>query len=252
MLAVLAKSAAHIVRSTQAVFLCRMEDKPILCTGRELRLVQHLLYQLANRPSKEVNPEILEILLSNPEFTRLHLSLYYPFTVDDLERYGDRLIWGSIRYSTFVWDIKQQHIEFAEIGLSFNENFFVLCSQTEFVYRSQTRLKKNPFPILKMWLPLDLDGELHDRYSTTLMAQYIQRPFMKNYKPEKEAEEIRTAFDLYSYQEEVTTIKTMKDLIEKHGVLAAYCKSLWDELLIGYVNGEIVSEIMGKLNLTQV
>jgi hypothetical protein len=237
----------NIVRLIEAIFLCRMEDKPILCTPTELRLVQQVLRQMSQKRSKEVNSEILKILLDHPEFTRLHLSLYYPFTLDDLEKYRDKLIWGSIRYTTFVWDIKQVPIEFAEIGLSFNVNLFMLCTEEEFVIARQIGIEQDLNATVTRRLPLHLAGELEDRYATTVMAPYIQKSILGHFDVGQKAEDILIAHDLYYSQDLITDSQTLKSLIVKYGLLAAYSKVLWDEFLIRYMNEEMMKTIMKSL-----
>jgi hypothetical protein len=221
-----------------------MEDKPILCTPAELRLVQQVLRQMSQKRSKEVNSGILKILLDHPEFTRLHLSLYYPFTLDDLVKYRDRLIWGSIRYTTFVWDIKQEPIEFAEVGLSFNVNLFMLCTEEEFVIARQIGIEQDLNSTITRRLPLHLAGELEDRYATTIMAPHIQRPFLEHFDVDQKAEDILIAHDLYYSRDINPNAETLKTLIQKYGLLAAYSKALWDQFLMEYMNEEMVREIM--------
>ena len=234
----------NIVRLTPALFLCKMEDKPILCINGELRLVQDILRQILKKRSKEASSAILEILLDYPEFTRLHLSLYYPFTLDDLRKYGDRLIWGSARYTTFVWDIKQEPIEFAEVGLSFNVNLFMLCTEEEFVLARQMGRQQDVTSPLTRKLPLHLAGELEDRYATTIMAPYIQRPFLENFDVNHKAEDILIAHELYNSNNITPNAETLNALIQKYGLIAAYSKTLWNDYLIEYMNEEMVKTIM--------
>lgn len=237
----------NIVRVIPAIFLCSMESKPILCSNNELKLIQHVIQQLSRRKSKEVNAEILQILLDNPDFTRLHLSLYYPFTKDDLEKYHDRLIWGSIRYTTFVWDIKQEPIEVAEIGLSFNVNLFTLCSEEEFVIARQIWIEQEPNSTITSKLPLHLAGELEDRYATTIMAPYLQRPFLENFDPNQKAEDILVAYELYKAEGGIVGIEILKNLIERYGFLAAYSKVLWDNILSSSLDKETIDFIMNRI-----
>ena len=76
------------------------------------------------------------------------------------------------------------------------------------------------------------------------MALYIQRPFLENFDVNEKAEDILIAHDLYYSQDIKPDAETLKSLIEKYGLLAAYSKILWEEFLIGYVNEEMIYEIM--------
>lgn len=221
-----------------------MQDKPILCSNSELRLIRQVLNQISRKRSKEVNPEMLQILIDNPEFTRLHLSLYYPFTRDDLEKYRDKLIWGSVRYTTFVWDIKQKPIEFAEIGLTFNANLFTLCSEEEFFHVRQIGREQGVNSMLTIKLPLHLAGELEDRYATTIMASHLQSPLLENFDKAQMVEDIIIAHELIYSLDMNTNLEALKALLKKYHLLAAYSKGLWDEFLCNYLNQNALNEIM--------
>jgi hypothetical protein len=89
-----------------------------------------------------------------------------------------------------------------------------------------------------------LAGELEDRYATTVMAPYIQRPFLENFDPDQKAEDILVAYDLYYSQGIGPDAETLRALISKYGLLAAYSKNLWYEFLMKYVNEEMLRLIM--------
>jgi hypothetical protein len=92
-----------------------------------------------------------------------------------------------------------------------------------------------------------LAGELEDGYATTIMAPYIQRPFLENFDADQKAEDILIAHGLYYSQDIHPDVETLKVFIQKYGLLAAYSKSLWEEFLVNHVNEGMVKAIMSEL-----
>lgn len=217
--------------------------KSFLNKRLEIRNIKSLLHAIHEKFPEHLVAETRALLLTEPEFVRLHLSLFYPFSFMQLEEYRSKLIWGSIKYSTFVWNISSEPLQFAEIGLSFNKNIFVLYSEEEFL-----RLKGEEQYInkLKMTLPLGLAGELEDRYATRCCG-YTKSAMQVDFCGELHADSIVDAWELYYYEKEIEGIKTLKELLHTFGPLAAYCKNLYDEFLIGYFNEKRLAEIMEQL-----
>ena len=132
------------------------------------------------------------------------------------------------------------------MGLSFNCNLSVLCNKEYLLLKYQARF--NPFlgRKLKAGPPLHLTGELEDRFATR-SAQYSKKPMAPDFAGALHADTVLAAWNLYYYQDEITTVGTLKRLLLQYGELAAFSKSLWDELLIRFMTPVRLDEIMAQL-----
>lgn len=194
---------------------------------------------------KDWIPQLRDLLLSKREFTRLHLSLFYPFLPEELEKFCSKLIWGSNHYSTFVWDVpKQQETILAELGLAFNQNLHPFSSK-EISDLGLTRFKEVNEGVKKQ-LPLHLGGELENRFATA-SCFYSRKPLQPTPIDIYLADSVLTAHNLYYFEGGLNTFEEVKTLIDHYGVLAAFCKRLWDEFFLGYITPAVLSELMEEL-----
>jgi len=68
----------------------------------------------------ETATAIRDIFLSDLEFSKSYLSLHYPFSEQQVRRYGEYLSWGEAHYSVFMNDTDTIHTP--QYGLCFNGN----------------------------------------------------------------------------------------------------------------------------------
>jgi len=223
-----------------------MEPKPFLCSERELRTIKHLLNTISRPFPQYLEADLKFLLLQEKDFIRLHLSLFYPFSPVELSQYRNKLIWGSTFYSTFVWDVPLHPIIFAEFGLSFNENISALCSSENLVSQYVSLFKSHPSTQNNKPLPLHLIGELENRFASRT-AQYSKKPFYPDFAGEMHADSVLTAWNIYYYQEETITIQTLKELLNRYGLLTAFSKAIWEELLFWYMTPARLDSIMAEL-----
>lgn len=221
-------------------------------TYRIQRLVKKVVHREQRKFTNEEERRIEALLLSNTYFTQLLLSLHFPFFKKDIEQYGHRLLFGSDYHSFAQFDEwEKEGFDFAEFGLSFNENTLLFQFQPREYWINELRFKtytgdaSELLPFATEKFPLNLTHELTFR-----------RMFKDEILGRDRREEERIAMiNFYNEIDRIHLFKKMEwtvDEIESYhstyGFYFALCTYAWEYFFEEYFTEDRFHKIMQQLD----
>jgi hypothetical protein len=219
--------------------------------------IKRLLKRIDHRQEREFTAKeharLEKLLLSNPDFTRLLISLNFPLFQCDIDQYGHLLVFGSDYHSFAQFDEwTKEWFGFAEFGLSFNQNtpLFGFQSRDFWAAYYKGSFKNYPsdpndlFPYATQFFPLDVVHELVFR--RMFKAEMLGR--------DRHNEERIAMLDFYGAIELIHLFKKMEwtvDEIESchstFGLYFALCTYAWKYFFDDYFTNERFHHIMQRL-----